>query len=112
MNQRSLWVKIMSGALAVVLLSSCAGTPPLGGEAGQGLLVVNATEMPPPSGVDTSGPQRPYLLGPSDEILVDVLGVDERKERKFQLAGAGTVSISFAGTLYVSGPIGQIGSSS
>src|SRR3546814_9808954 len=89
MNQRSLWVKIRSGALSVVLLSSCAGTPPLGGEAGQGLQVVNATEMPPPSGVDTSGPQRPYLLGASDEILVDVIGVDELTERKFQLDGEG-----------------------
>src|SRR3546814_11205591 len=97
MNQRSLWVKIMSGALAVVLLSSCAGTPPLGGEAGQGLQVVNATEMPPPSGVDTSGPQRPYLLGPSDEILVDVIGVDEHKARPFTTDGAGNVPLTWEG---------------
>src|SRR3546814_19485751 len=59
--------------------------------------------MPPPSGVDTSGPQRPYLLGPSDEILVDVIGVDELKERKFQLDGAGNVSIPLAGTLNAAG---------
>src|SRR3546814_14325656 len=97
MNQRSLWVKIMSGALAVVLLSSCAGTPPLGGEAGQGLQVVNATEMPPPSGVDPSGPQRPYRLAPSDEILVGVSGVDLPKERKFPLDGAGNVSLPLEG---------------
>src|SRR3546814_9635131 len=103
MNQSSLWVKIMSGALAVVLLSSCAGTRPLGGEAGQGLQVVNATEIPPPSVADTSGPQRPYLLGPSDGILVDVIGVDELKERKFQLDGAGNVSIPLAGTLNAAG---------
>lgn len=103
MNQRSLRVKIMSGALAIVLLSSCAGTPPLGGEAGQGLQVVNATEMSPPLGIDTSVPQRPYLLGPSDEILVDVIGVDELKERKFQLDGAGNVSIPLAGTLNAAG---------
>src|SRR3546814_19357270 len=59
--------------------------------------------MPPPSGVDTSGPQRPYLLGPSDEILVDVIGVDELKECKFQLDGAGNVSIPLAGTLNAAG---------
>src|SRR3546814_16449062 len=103
MNQRSLWVKIMSGALAVVLLSSCAGTPPLGGAAGQGLQVVNATEMPPPSGVDTSGPQRTYLLGPADEIPVDVLRVADLKDRKFKLDGAGSLSTPFAGTLNADG---------
>lgn len=103
MIKRSSGVKIMSGALAIALLSGCAGTPPLGGGAGQGLQVVDATEMPAPAGVDTSNPQRPYLLGPSDEILVDVIGVDELKDRKFQLDGSGNVSIPLAGTLNAAG---------
>lgn len=99
MIQRSLGVKVMPCTFALAMLAGCAGAPPLGGNAGEGLQVVDATEMPAPSGVDTADPRRPYLLGPSDEILVDVIGVDELKERKFQLDGSGSVSIPLAGTL-------------
>lgn len=103
MIRRSFRVKIVSGGIALALLSGCAGTKALGGANGEGLQVVNATEMPPPDGIDTGGSVRPYRLGPSDEILVDVIGVDELKERKFSLDGAGNVAVPLAGTLNADG---------
>ncbi|KTE01983.1 MAG: polysaccharide biosynthesis/export family protein [Sphingopyxis sp.] len=102
MIRRSFGVKIMSGALGLALLSGCAGTKALGGANGEGLQVVDAKQLPPPNGIDISGDVRPYLLGPSDEILVDVVGIDELKERKFSLDGAGNVAVPLAGTLNAS----------
>lgn len=103
MIRRSFAVEIVSSALALALLAGCAGAPPLGGTDVPGLQVIDAAAMPPPAGVDASSLARPYLLGPADEILVDVIGVEELKARKFQVDGAGNVAIPLAGTLNADG---------
>ena len=86
---------------AALLLSACASTPPLGGA--PGLTVLDTAALPAPEGVQAGSPTRPYLIGPGDELLVDVLGFDELKERKISTDGEGRFTLPLAGTVEADG---------
>ncbi|GAA0864110.1 polysaccharide biosynthesis/export family protein [Sphingopyxis soli] len=88
-------------AAAVLLVSGCASTRSLGGA--PGLTVLDTTTMPVPEGVQPGSMTRPYLVGPGDELLVDVLGIDELHERKISTDGEGRMSLPLAGTIDANG---------
>lgn len=103
MTRHRLAVRVAAAAMVLAPLGGCASTQPLGGAPDQGLQVVSMAEMPPPEGIMVGTDDRPYLLGPGDEILVDVVGIEELTKREFSLDGAGTVSIPLAGSLNAKG---------
>jgi polysaccharide export outer membrane protein len=85
---------------ACVVLTGCAGNRPIGGS--PGLTVVEGNKLPAPSPLDILGQARPYLLGPYDELSIEVYGVEDLS-RKVQVDAAGRVSLPLAGTFDVSG---------
>lgn len=84
---------------ALVLLSACAGTPPL--KSTTYVRVVDATELPPPS-EDASRAQG-YRIGELDRLIVDVSGFQELTERELQVDAGGRISVPIAGSVVVKG---------
>jgi polysaccharide biosynthesis/export protein len=92
------------GAMAAVLslaLTACAHTPEIGGA--PGITVLDLQALPAPTGIDPNSNARPYLLGPGDELLVDVVGIEGLDDRKISLDGSGRVSIPLAGVIEANG---------
>lgn len=90
----------LAGA-ATLLLAGCASTPPLGG--GAGITVLDTAVLPQPEGATLSDGARPYLIGPGDELLVDVLGIDTLSARKITTDGNGRLSVPMAGVVEANG---------
>ncbi len=88
-------------ALGALALAGCAHTPELGGA--PGITVVDLASLPAPYEVDASTSARPYLLGPGDEVLVDVVGIEGMNDRRISLDGAGRISIPLAGVIDANG---------
>lgn len=82
-------------------LAGCTSTPPL--TSGEGLRVVAASELPPPQRIDQTSLDRPYLLGPFDEIVVDVFGVEELSKREVQADASGRISFPLIGEVEAAG---------
>jgi polysaccharide export outer membrane protein len=78
----------------LLLLTSCATAPRTFGGA-PGLTAVAGNELPPPDGVDALSVDRPYLIGPYDKLVVDVLGIE--------VDSGGRISFPLAGTIEVGG---------
>lgn len=86
---------------AVFLLAGCATTEPLGG--GAGITVLDTNTLPPPVGTVSIDGTYPYLVGPGDELLVDVLGIETLSERKITTDGSGRLSLPIAGVIEANG---------
>lgn len=97
MGNRSLAVL---GTVAL-LLSGCASTPPLGGA--PGITVLGSSTLPLPAGYSEGTGARPYLVGPGDELLIDVLGIDSLTARKISVDGSGRMSLPMAGVVDANG---------
>lgn len=89
---------IAGGAL---LLSACATTAQVGGD--PGLTVLPTGELPTPDASDYKPNTRPYLVGPLDRLVVDVLNVTGLTDREIQVDASGNISFPFAGVLEVAG---------
>ena len=95
-------VRLLGIACAtVLLLAGCASTTPLGG--GAGITVLDTSTLPPPAGVVSSDGTYPYLIGPGDELLIDVLGIETLSERKISTDGSGRLSLPIAGVIEANG---------
>lgn len=88
--------------LAAGLLSGCASTKFVGRP---DLNFVPSGDVPAPSREDLVIPDRPSVIGPSDQINVDVFGVPE-VSRTVTVDLAGQVSLPLAGTIKASGMTG------
>ncbi|WP_299195654.1 polysaccharide biosynthesis/export family protein [uncultured Erythrobacter sp.] len=88
-------------ALAAASLSACASTPPLGGA--PGLLVVTATQLPPPAAGEANFAARPYLVGPFDKLVIDVFGIEELSGREVQIDASGRASFPLVGSFEAAG---------
>lgn len=86
---------------AILLLAGCASTDPLGG--GAGITVLDTNTLPPPLGEIVGDGTYPYLIGPGDELLIDVLGIDTLSERKITTDGSGRLSLPIAGVIEANG---------
>lgn len=84
--------------LASLSLAACAGkTPPL--QSSPNLSVVAEGALPAPTRADQVQPGRAYVIGPYDEMTIDVFGIEEMSERKVQVDGAGYISFPLIGSL-------------
>jgi polysaccharide export outer membrane protein len=88
--------------LIAASLAGCAhGPAPLGGSSA--ITVIDASVLPPPAGVDAADVTRPYRVGPMDELLVDVAGIDQLRERRIVVDGNGRISVPIAGEVIAGG---------
>jgi polysaccharide export outer membrane protein len=85
---------------AAVLVSAGCSSPQLVGS--ESVRVVDAASLPPPSRADVAAPSRPYLIGPFDQLTVDVFGVPELS-REIQADASGRISLPLVGTVEAAG---------
>lgn len=90
----------VSAALALALCA-CASSAQFGGM--QGLHVVQSQTLPPPQISDLAALDRPYRVGPFDKLSMDVFGIEELKDREFQVDASGRISFPLVGTVEASG---------
>lgn len=88
-------------AACALLLGSCATTPVVGGD--PGLTVLPTRELPTPEPSDYKPGTRPYLVGPLDRLVVDVLNVTGLTDREIQVDASGRISFPYAGVMDVAG---------
>lgn len=94
--------KHLSVGLASLALVSCgAKTVPL--QSTPTLSVVSQAELPGPSVADQSAAGRPYVVGPLDELTIEVFGVKELTAREVQVDSGGNISFPLAGSLVAAG---------
>lgn len=91
--------KVLAICLGLAL-ASCASTPRL--EPGPHITQVAGTELPPPAGVDPATGERPYRIGPFDELQVNVFGIQELSQN-VQVDAGGRISLPLAGAFDVGG---------
>ncbi len=82
-----------------LVLAGCAESKFVGRP---GLNYVPMAEMPAPTRQDMTVEGRPYVLGPADEISIEVFGVPDLT-RKVVVDTSGQISLPLAGTFQVSG---------
>lgn len=89
---------------AAALLAGCAYGPS-GGEVGEtGLVqVVNSDSLPEPTTGDTTAQARPYLIGPQDILIIDVVGLEQMADREIAVDAGGRISIPLAGSVDAAG---------
>lgn len=88
------------GLVIALLVVGCAGPPAL--QPGAHLTVASGTELPPPTSADLIVPARPYLIGPFDQLAVNVFGLPELSQQ-VQADSSGQISLPLAGTIEASG---------
>jgi polysaccharide biosynthesis/export protein len=86
--------------LAGLLLVACGHEQPL--TSGPNLTVAAAGQLPPPSTTDLIQPSRPFVIGPFDQVAIDVYGLPELS-RSVQVDASGNVSLPLVGPLLVAG---------
>jgi len=88
--------------VASLSLAACAGkTLPL--QSNANLSVVAEDALPAPTRADQSKTGRSYVIGPFDEMTIDVFGIEEMSDRKVQVDGAGDISFPLVGTVTAGG---------
>ena len=81
-------------------LTACAGGSALGG--GQDVTVVSTEGFPEPTRQDLLNPDRPYLIGPFDKLMIDVYGIADLN-REVQIDSSGRLSFPLVGAVVASG---------
>jgi polysaccharide export outer membrane protein len=87
---------MMFGGLTLLSLGGCIGTRPL--QSSDGLRVVDAQSLQPPSRADLTVKSDAYTIGALDELDITVLGLPEIS-RKVRVDAAGNVALPIAGTV-------------
>lgn len=85
--------------LPVLILSACSGGRFEGRE---GLNVVRQAPLPEPQRQDLTIPSRPYVIGPSDQLMVDVFGIPELG-KTLTVDLTGRISLPLVGPVQASG---------
>lgn len=65
--------------------------------------VLKQMDLPPPTGIDTSGEERPYRIGAFDRLVIDVFGVEELNQKEIQADASGRISFPLVGVVEASG---------
>lgn len=92
---------ILNLVALAILLSACAGQPPI--QSTPGLTVIEgATALPAPNRTDLEAEGRLALIGPLDTISVNVFGVPELS-RELQVDAGGRIAMPLIGTLDAGG---------
>ncbi len=85
--------------LVCAALTACSTPQMLGTE---GLKVVAASELPPPSVTDVASEERPYRMGPFDRVAIDVFGIPELT-KTVQADASGRISVPLIGEISAAG---------
>lgn len=93
--------KLISIALMVSVLVSCAGSLVLGGA--DAVKVISGTDLPQPARADLIAQDRPYLIGPFDKLTIDVFGIEELSKKEVQTDASGRISFPLAGVVEAAG---------
>jgi polysaccharide export outer membrane protein len=88
------------GIVAVALVVSACSSPAFEGR--PDLTVFDNKPLPEPVRQDLVAPSRPYVLGPSDQLMIDVFGIDELT-KTVTVDPTGQIAVPLAGSLKVSG---------
>lgn len=88
------------GVLVVALAVSACSSPRFEGR--PGLTVFDNKPLPEPVRQDLVIPSRPYVIGPSDQLTVDVFGIDELS-KNVTVDLTGQIALPLVGSLKVSG---------
>ncbi|WP_231862641.1 polysaccharide biosynthesis/export family protein [Sphingorhabdus sp. M41] len=86
--------------LSILLLSGCGGQSILGGS--PNVTVVSSEGLPEPTRLDQQSSNRPYLIGPFDELKIDVFGVEDLS-KEMQIDASGRLSFPLVGVVEASG---------
>lgn len=89
-----------AAVLGALLLTACASGPV--GQAA-GLRLVETTEMPSPTIADFRASDQPYIVGPRDMLIIDILGYEEFRDRSVQVDSSGRLSVPLAGVIEAAG---------
>ena len=92
--------KLLVVMLGYLSLAGCAGSALV---TGPGIVRVEGTQLPMPDRADLTLVNRPYYIGPFDELIIDVFGIEELTKREVQVDASGRVSFPLAGTLEAGG---------
>lgn len=84
--------------LSALAISGCASKPIGGADR----VRVTQGALPPPTRVDVSAADRPYLIGPFDKIKIDVFGVPELSN-EMQADASGRISFPLIGAVDAAG---------
>lgn len=82
------------------LLASCGG-PKL--RPGLGIKQVVGTELPAPVRSDLVSTDRPYYIGPFDELTIDVFGIEEFSKKVVQVDASGRIAFPLVGVIEAGG---------
>ena len=85
---------------ACMLLSACGSGPEFVGR--PDLQFVGQQAMPAPTREDLLIPDRPYVIGPSDKVSINVFGIPELSQ-SVQVDTTGTIALPIAGSIHASG---------
>ena len=66
------------------------------------LAVVDASALPPPTRSDLSSAERPFVIGPGDQLAVDVYGLPDAS-RTVSVDAAGQIALPIAGSIAAAG---------
>ena len=100
MTPRQVW--LFPAAAGSLLLSACGGDPGPVAQAPTVRQVATVAEMPTPTSADFTRHARPYQIGPSDRLVIDVFGVDELT-REVQVDAGGRLAFPLIGVIDASG---------
>lgn len=94
----------LPAGLLVGLLGGCAYGPKGGdlGETGYSQ-VFDQADLPAPSEREIAGTARAYVIGPQDELLIDVYGIEDLMKREVVVDAAGRISFPIAGAVLAAG---------
>ena len=89
--------------LVGLALAGCASTSSkqLGGD--PSVTVVAGGVLPIPGRADVASETRPYLIGPFDRLIIDVIRVPELSQREVQVDASGRISFPMVGVIEASG---------
>lgn len=83
-------------------LSACASSPPLVSD-GAAITRVDMTQLPQAQGRDAVTGERPYYLGPLDEMSIDVVGIPEFSQKEIQVDTGGQINFPLVGAIKAGG---------
>lgn len=92
-------------------VSACAGPSKLGsaggvradGQSAAQVQVAPSNVLPPPERSDLFGQNRPYLIGPFDQLTIDVFGIEDLSRKQVQTDAGGRISFPLAGVVEAAG---------
>lgn len=94
--------KFLTLSFASLALVGC-GSKTIPIETTQAVKVVDQAALPAPFRQDQSQTSVPYLVGPFDELAIDVFGITELSEREVQVDASGNISFPLVGSFAVAG---------